>query len=281
MKLSPWVIYVIGLCVGLPILAFGYFMHYEPEHAQAEATKQVADQFTAEGAKSKQADERRHDAVAKVEKAAREWNAIAAVRTPPTGLSRGLAPDLSVNPYQLTVDTFKYRNNLQQAINHQLHAGGVEIISGGYVPDIDVNASNSLLSSFYNYTTFGFPVVILNLGQIQVRGKSYKQIFDHVKAWSNMPHYLAVTDSLALSGTTPNLTGTYNLTVVALIRGKVIAPAVPEMASSNTGAGGFGGPGGGAFPGGAPSGFGGPPSGFGGPPSGFGGPRGGAPSGGK
>jgi len=270
MKLSPWVIYVIGLCVGLPVLAFGYFMHYQPNHEQAVATKQVAEQFQAEGAKSKKADERRKAAVALVEKSAREWNAIAADRTPPTGLARGFAPDLSVNSYQLVVDTFKYRNNLQAAINHQLHAGGVTVVSGGYVPDIDLNVSNSILNSFYNYTTFGFPVVILNLGQIQVEGKSYKQIFDHVKAWSNLPHYLAVTDSLALTGTTPSITGTYNLTVVAMIRGKAIAPAVPEMASTN--GGGFG-----AGPGGPPSGFGGPPSGFGGPP---GMPPGGRPGGG-
>lgn len=268
MKLSPWVIYVIGLCVGLPVLAFGYFMHYQPNQEQATATKQVAEQFRTEGAKKKKADERRRYAKALVEKSAREWNALAADRTPPTGVTRGFAPDLSVNTYQLVNDTFKYRNSLQAAINHQLHAGGVTVVSGGYVPDIDLNMSNTILNSFYNYTTFGFPVVILNLGQIQVQGKSYTQIFDHVKAWSNFPHYLAVTDSLALNGTTPNITGTYNLTIVAIIRGKVIAPAVPEMASAS--GGGFGG---GGF-GGPPSGFGGPPAGFGGPPAGFGGPSG-------
>jgi hypothetical protein len=43
-----------------------------------------------------------------------------------------------------------------------------------------------------------------------------------------MPNYLAVADGLQLSGTTPTMTGTYNLTLVAYIRGTEVAPTVPE-----------------------------------------------------
>jgi hypothetical protein len=43
-----------------------------------------------------------------------------------------------------------------------------------------------------------------------------------------MPNYLAVADGLQITGTTPTMTGRYNLTVVAYIRGDKIAPPVPE-----------------------------------------------------
>jgi hypothetical protein len=263
MKLSPWTIYIIGLFLAIPILAFGYFMHYQPDMQEAADKEKVAADFRTEGAKLKKADQRRHDAVKLVEEAAAKWNAVAKVRTPPVGLSAGFAPDLSVNAWQLALDTRKYRNNLQVAINRQLHAAGVEIVNGGFVPDIDVNApANSLLASYYNFTTFGFPVVILNLGQIQVTGTTYKQIFDHVKSWANFPHYLAVTDSLALTGTTPSITGTYNLTIVGFIPATTVAPAVPEAQTASTGTSPFGGggpPGMGGFPGASAPGGGPPP----------------------
>ena len=80
---------------------------------------------------------------------------------------------------------------------------------------------------------------------------------DNVRAYKTMPHYLAVADGLRIDGTSPNLTGTYNLTIVGFIRAKKIAPAVNEGAAAAA-TGGFGGTGG--FPGGpgGPGGFGGP-----------------------
>lgn len=275
MKLSPWVFYVIGLCLMIPLLCFGFFMHYQPNMALAQMNNDAAESYRTEGAKKNKADERRKNARDLVLKSAAEWRRIAEVRTPPTGVERGYAPNLAVNPYQLTVDTQKFRNNLQKAVNAQMRSGGVEVITAPYVQGVDVNApANSLLASFYNYSTYGFPVVIMNFGPVTVQGKSYKQIFDHVKAWSKLPHYLAVTDSLSLQGTTPSITGTYNLTVIAMIRGTTVGPQAPEGAAASTAGGGspFGG-GGNPFAGrgpGAGPGFGGglPPSGGGLPPSG-------------
>ena len=102
--------------------------------------------------------------------------------------------------------------------------------------------ANQLLASFFNYPAIPFPVVIFDFGTITVQG-TYRQIMDHVRAYKNMPNYLAVTDGLRIDGTSPNLTGTYNLSIVGFIRAKKIAPAVNEgVASGSTGAagGGFG-----------------------------------------
>ena len=82
-----------------------------------------------------------------------------------------------------------------------------------------------------------------------------------------MRNYLATTDGLTISGTSPNLTATYNLVVVGYIRGSEVAPVVPEgnigvpvqsgaQPAAGAGAGGAvpgGGaaPAGGAAPGGA------------------------------
>lgn len=272
MKLSPWVIYVIGVFAGAPILAFGWFGHAGPNAAETKNYENVYDQLTTESAKQSKADQRRKNAQEKVRQAVAEWTRMEQVRTPPMGLDKGGSPTLAENAYQLSVDTPKFRDNVQRAVNAQLHAGGVKIISGPWVPGpTDVNAANELLDTFYNYGNYGFPVLVMKLGQVEVEGKSYKQIFDHVKAWSNMPHYLAVTDSLTLSGTSPSITGTYNLTVVAFVRGRVIAPEVPEQPTGGGAAGGMMGGGGNMaamFGGGGPGGAGGPRNRMGGPPMG-------------
>ena len=51
-----------------------------------------------------------------------------------------------------------------------------------------------------------------------------------------MPNYLAVADGLQITGTTPTMTGRYNLSIVAYIRGDKIAPPVPEGGASGGGA---------------------------------------------
>lgn len=65
-----------------------------------------------------------------------------------------------------------------------------------------------------------------------------------------MPNFLAVADGLQITGTSPVLTGTYNLTMVAFIRGDRVFPRVPDGVAAPAG----GAPG----PGGAPGAPGGP-----------------------
>jgi hypothetical protein len=102
-------------------------------------------------------------------------------------------------------------------LNAQLKKGGVKVISGPEIPFPD-ESSTTLLASYFNFPPSKYPVVIWELGTVTVQG-SYKQITANMRAWANFKGYLAVADGLALTGTSPNLTGTYNLVVVGFLRG--------------------------------------------------------------
>jgi hypothetical protein len=112
----------------------------------------------------------------------------------------------------------------------------------------------TVLNDYFNFPqALPFPVVMFDFGTITVRG-SYKQISDHMRAWANMPNYLAVTDGLQIQGSAPNpLTATYSLSVVGFIRGKDVFPPIAGEGAP-TGPGGIPAPGGGRpAGGGAPS----------------------------
>lgn len=264
MKLSAWVVLLIGFCLSLIVLAFAFVREYRPKMQEAANFEAFAEQLEIEGRKLPQAEQRLNDVIALRDSKAAEWQGIVARRTPADSLAEG-GIDLSVNRWQLVGDAIRYRESLQRAVNRQVKAGGITVVNGPLVPAFSTDEA-SIIDVDFNYAAVGFPVVILNLGQVTVRG-TIEQIFRNVESWSNMPNYLAVADGLALSGTSPEITGTYNVSVVAFIRGDEVAPPVPAGAAA-AGGGGFGGPGG--FPGGPPPGFGGP----GGPPPGFGGPSG-------
>ncbi len=106
-------------------------------------------------------------------------------------------------------------------------------------------------------------VLVFPLGTVQVRASSFEGLLRHVRQWNNVPNLLVLVDGLAIQGTSPNLIGSYTLTVFVYPKG----PAGPPVPSGGGGAGG-GMPGGfGAPP--APGGLGGfGPSAGGGPPSG-------------
>ena len=179
---------------------------------------------------------------------------------------------MAVNPQQLVVDSRVFRDNVQLAMNEQVKAGGVKVIKGPDVPVLpDTDTAETLLASFYNYPAVPYPVLIFDFGTVTVQG-TYKQIIDNVRAFKSMKRYLAVTDGLAITGTSPNMTGTYNLSVVGFIRAKTITPEVKTIIAGSGGStsGGFGGLGG-SMPG-APAGpgggmpLGGPPGTAGGKP---------------
>jgi hypothetical protein len=262
MKLGRFAILMIGIMIFVIASAWGYFLYYMPNMKEVTMLNDNKTLQDAEAAKMPQAKKRVETAKKMVDAKANEWMKIASTRTPPVGVEHG-GIDLSVDPWHLSVDTPKFRNNIQRAVNEQVKKGGVKVLNAPLVQIIDPNLPvNQILSTFYNYPALKFPVLIFDFGTITVQG-NYKQILDNVRAYKNMPHYLAVTDGLRIDGTSPNLTGTYNLTVVGYIRTKKngIAPAVPE------GAGGAAAGGMGAF-----GGMGGPPAGMG---RGMGGPAGG------
>jgi len=256
MKLSPLTIYIVGLFMALTILSYGLFQHWIPNNQEKDQNEIVLQQIRDQVALTKKAESRKAEAIAMVKASAASWSAIAETKTPLEGVEKG-GISLATDAWDLMGDTRKFRNSIQRAVNQQLKTGGVKVVNGPFVPDIDVNApANSILASYYNYPAIPFPVVIFDLGTVTVQG-THKQIFDNVKGWTRMPHYLAVADGLALTGTSPNITGTYNLTLVGFIRGKTIYPAVSEGAAAAGGATGFGGASFGGPPGGIPGGPGG------------------------
>jgi hypothetical protein len=255
MKLSPVTILVIGASIGVIALAFGFFWHWVPNNRERQMWAEYE-------ANLQRVADMRPRAIAKVEKAeelieekALQWREVVATRTPPASVAAG-GVNVSVNAWQLTVDARTFRNNVQRRVNAQVRSGGVRVLSGPSVPLPSDNATDIMLS-YFNYPAIPFPVVIYDLGAVQVQG-TYDQITANVRAWSRMPRFLAVADGLTLQGTSPLLTGTYNLTIVGFIRGDDIFPPVPEggvtMVGATPGApppGGAGGPSGMEMGGGA------------------------------
>lgn len=277
MKLAPATIYTFGVSIAVIAFAYGFFQQWLPNREEAKMYDAVKEEQDGVIAQKGKADKKVADARALVATKAAQWQGFVETKTPSKDLRNG-GIDISVDPYQLALDTPKFRNSVQRAINAQLKKGGVTVVNGPFVPGLtQTDSVGGILATYYNYPAFPFPIVIYDLGTVTLRG-TYKQIADNVRAWSRMPRYLAITDALAISGTSPNLQATYNLSLVGFIRGDKVFGPIPEGAG---GAATAGGPPGG-FPGGPPGGFpGGPPGGFrGGPPGGFpGGPPGGFPGG--
>lgn len=239
MKLSPLTIYVVGLCIifAAAMVSLSIFL---PNIAEAKNYNEHANAYIQEANKQAQAKKKVEHAVAAVTKMGQDWQQIVAVKTPPNHLPNGI--NLAVNRWQLTVDSAQFRNSIQRAVNAQLKRGGVTVVAGPTIPVPPANAGQ--IVEYYNYPAIRFPVLIFDLGQITVRG-SMSQIMQNMQSWTTMPNYLAVADGLQLTGTAPTLTGRYNLTIVAYIRGDKIAPAVPEGTSAGGGLGTANGPGGG------------------------------------
>jgi len=256
MKISPWVWLVVGVCVAVIALSYSLFQHVLPNQAQAKKFTEWGEKLAAEEAKMPQAKKRLEDAKQLVADTSDEWQRVIAARTPPQSVSEG-GINLQVNRYQLTVHSLYFRDSMQRAVNRQIKSGGVLVVSGPRVPN-PPETPDEIMPTYYNYPTTKFPVVIFDLGTVTVRG-TWDQISENVRSWSRMPNYLAVADGLQITGTSPNLTATYNLSMVAFIRGKKLAPEVGAGAAlaSNPAGGGFGG----GVPGGVPAGIPGPAGG--------------------
>lgn len=164
-------------------------------------------------------------AQAKVDAAAAQWNALVAVKTPPKDVRAG-GINLDVNRVYLTMDAPKFRNSVQRAVNAQLVQGGVTVVTGVAVPQPPTEYGQ-LVEGYFNYPAYPFPVCVYEFGTVTVEG-TYDQILKNVRGWSDMPNYVALTDGLQISGTSPKLTATYTLTVVAMIRGDKISPPVGD-----------------------------------------------------
>lgn len=257
-SLYPRTIWLIFLSLSAIILALGVFKYWIPNQEETTFKVKQANDLYAEAFKLKQAVNKKNKAVEAVKSAEAAWLPFVANHTPTQRTGDG-GININVNQYQLLLDTKRFRNSIQTALNRQLKTGGVQVIGPRVDGVTDGDEPNGVLASYYNYPAVPFPVVIHDLGQVTVIG-TYDQIMANVRSWDNFPRYLAVAHGLQLQGTAPKLTGTYSLSVVAYIRYDGIFGPVPgSNTSGTTGAGGgFGGPAGaGGSAGGA---GGGPPS---------------------
>lgn len=214
----------VGLMFSFMAFAYGY-SKWDPNMKEIESWKKYRDDLMAEYKKRPQAEKRVKDAVALAKQKIAEWQQIAATRTLPPSLDQG-GIDLGMNGWQMLTVLPSFRNSLQRQVNTQLRQGGVKILTAPTVPNTPTDP-NKILDGYFNYPVLP-PVVILDLGRIQVEG-TYKQITDNVRAWSRMPHFLAVADGLSLQGTSPKLRGTYQVSIVGFVQvTKPLFPPVPE-----------------------------------------------------
>jgi hypothetical protein len=235
MKIGPVPIIVFGVAFAIILLTHGFFWHWQPNKQDAETWRNHANALQTQADLMPQAVRRREQAIAMVNERAEAWQNVVAVKTPPQSLAAG-GIDMNTHAWQLTVDARRFRDSMQRAVNRQLKVGGVTVINGPLVP-FPTDAAPAIVASYFNYPAIPFPVVIFDLGQVTVQG-TYQQITTNVRQWANMPNYLAVADGLTITGTSPILTGTYNLTIVGFIRGGAIFPAVPEFAAPGQQGGG-------------------------------------------
>ncbi len=250
-KLSGWVWIVVGVFIGLTLLSYGYFQFYEPDTKEAEMVNNYAAQLQVEAAKLPATQKRIDNAKMRVQEAAEQWRRIASAK------SQGGVGfiDLGQDPLALTVNAPSYRDKVQLAVNRQVKAGGVVVVNGPLIPQPS-NDPTSLLNTYFNYSTLFYPVVLFEPGTVTVRG-TFEQIARNVQAWSSMKDYFAVVDGLVITGTSPELTATYNLVLLGYIPGGVSGPLAQPVVTgpAGTAASGAGGAaGGGGLQGGGPSG---------------------------
>ncbi|MEP0767198.1 MAG: hypothetical protein HRF45_11735 [Fimbriimonadia bacterium] len=162
---------------------------------------------------------------------AAEWASYIARKSPPTSVI-----NLDQNRWRLTTQFRSFRNKLQADLFAHMRKTGVRVLSGPTVPGAG-DDPNQLVSSYFNYPTLPYPCAILPIGTMQVSG-TFSQILQHVEAWNRLPNYIALTDGLQLSGTSPNLVGTYSLLVLVFPRGEYINDEPVPWFGSSADAGG-------------------------------------------
>lgn len=224
MKFSWMLVISLGIFFSAIALGWGY-REWDPNMKEVRSWTAYRDQLIPESKKYPQAIKRVQDAEALATAKVNEWRNIAATRTLPPTLQQG-GIDLSINGWQLLTQMPLFRNSIQKMVNNQLKVGGVKVLTGPTIPATPTDP-NQIVSQYFNVPVLP-PVVIFDLGTITVQG-TYKQITDNMRAWSRMPHFLAVADGLSLRGTSPRLIGTYAVSIVGFVQTtKPIFPAVPE-----------------------------------------------------
>lgn len=230
MKLGAVAIFVVGIAISLSILSIAFFQYWSPNQRDASMYRKYGDELQTEADKLPKAKKRLQEAHDLVQKSMDDWQKVVDARSPATSVKQG-GIDLAVDSYKLVDDARTYRDNLQLAVNHQLKIGGVKLPQGGpYIPDTGPDQTQ-ILANFFNYPAVAFPVVILDLGQINVEG-TYDQIIANYRGWSHMPHYMTLVDNLQFRGTSPHMFATYNVQILGYIHAKDIFPPAPDSGAA-------------------------------------------------
>src|SRR5471030_3275431 len=160
MKLGRFAILMIGIMIFVSASAWGYFLYYMPNMKEVGMLNDNKTANDAEAAKMPQAKKRVEKAKQMIDVKAAAWQKYVETRTPGMSLKEH-GVDLSVNPWQLAVDTPKFRNDIQRAVNEQVKKGGVKVLTSPLVQRLDPNLPvNQILSTFYNYPALKFPVLV-------------------------------------------------------------------------------------------------------------------------
>jgi hypothetical protein len=228
--LSSWVWLLFGVCIMVVALVYGW-SKYSPNEKETEMLKANTIDCQNQAAQKSKAEKRVKDAIQTVKTAAQAWGSIEQQKTPGTQLADG-GIDISKDSAHLILDAPKFRDSTQRAVNHQLLVGGVKPL-GGPGPEITHPGSepSTIMADYFNYPAIPFPVVICDLGTVTVEG-TYDQIMTNVRSWANMPHYMAVSDGLSITGTSPKMHGTYSVSLIGFIRGNKVFFPIPEVPSS-------------------------------------------------
>jgi hypothetical protein len=222
MKISPFTILVACIAISMIVLTYG-FSKRQPTMVTVENYNKYRDAMRTEQAKWPQAVAKVQAATKQGQQVVNDWNAIAATHTMPASPDP-LGIDLTIDGYRLATLMPQYRNKIQALVNNQVKIGGVTVVQGPVVP-LPPASGDQVVSGYFHFPQIDSPVLVFDLGTITVTG-TYQQIADNVKAWKNMPHFLAVADGLRLQGTSPKLTGTYAVSIVGFV-------AVPKDANGN------------------------------------------------
>ena len=228
MKFRPLSIYLLGLSIFIVAVSYGYFTYYQPNEEEAKYNNDYAASLQDVGADYSKAVDRVHSAYKLVTQAQQQWADIVATRTPPDNVADG-GIDLQVNGWQLPGDARSFRNSIQIAVNKQIQAGGIKLPNGGPTVPGFGETQDEVLKNLNYPAPYAFPVEIVEIPGVTVQG-TYDQIMANYKAWGTMPHYVAMPDGLQLSGTSPLLTGTYNVIILGYLKAKSLYPPQPDTA---------------------------------------------------
>ena len=99
-------------------------------------------------------------------------------------------------------------------------------------PGVTLNSNISVPAASVNPNSYTSDMIEIPIGQLSVTG-DFKSILKHVRSWNNFKRVVKV-DPVSLTGQSPNMTATYNLTVYIFPRGT----SGPEISMAGAGGGG-------------------------------------------